>query len=113
MAKAKAQDILNKIKGGADFAAMARQFGTDGTKDQGGDLGWFGAGRMVPEFEKAIFAATAPGLLPNARENLVWLPHHQNNGGADQDPVPGGRGEEDHRAERRYPRKPLTAKRRS
>jgi peptidyl-prolyl cis-trans isomerase D len=64
-AKAKAQDILNKIKGGADFAAMARQFGTDGTKDQGGDLGWFGQGRMVPEFEKAIFGATAPGLLPN------------------------------------------------
>ncbi|WP_201977815.1 peptidylprolyl isomerase [Hymenobacter rubidus] len=67
-AKAKAQDILNKIKGGADFAAMARQFGTDGTKDQGGDLGWFGKGRMVPEFEKAIFGATAPGLLPNVVE---------------------------------------------
>jgi peptidyl-prolyl cis-trans isomerase D len=67
-AKAKAQDLLNKIKGGADFAAMARQFGTDGTKDQGGDLGWFGKGRMVPEFEKAIFGATAPGLLPNVVE---------------------------------------------
>ncbi|SFQ29695.1 peptidylprolyl isomerase [Hymenobacter arizonensis] len=67
-AKAKAQDILNKIKAGADFGAMARQFGTDGTKDQGGDLGWFGQGRMVPEFEKAIFAATAPGLLPNVVE---------------------------------------------
>jgi peptidyl-prolyl cis-trans isomerase D len=67
-AKAKAQDILNKIKGGADFAAMARQFGTDGTKDQGGDLGWFGQGRMVPEFEKAIFGATSPGLLPNLVE---------------------------------------------
>jgi peptidyl-prolyl cis-trans isomerase D len=67
-AKAKAQDILNKIKGGADFAAMARQFGTDGTKDQGGDLGWFGKGRMVPEFEKAIFGVTAPGLLPNVVE---------------------------------------------
>ncbi|GAB3574759.1 SurA N-terminal domain-containing protein [Hymenobacter daeguensis] len=67
-AKAKAQDILNKIKGGADFAAMARQFGTDGTKDQGGDLGWFGKGRMVPEFEKAIFGATSTGLLPNLVE---------------------------------------------
>jgi peptidyl-prolyl cis-trans isomerase D len=67
-AKAKAQDLLNKIKGGADFAAMARQFGTDGTKDQGGDLGWFGKGRMVPEFEKAIFGATTTGLLPNVVE---------------------------------------------
>ncbi|RYU78731.1 peptidylprolyl isomerase [Hymenobacter persicinus] len=63
-AKAKAQDILNKIKAGADFAAMARQFGTDGTKDQGGDLGWFTQGRMVPEFEKAVFGATSAGLLP-------------------------------------------------
>jgi peptidyl-prolyl cis-trans isomerase D len=67
-AKAKAQDLLNKIKGGADFAAMARQFGTDGTKEQGGDLGWFSQGRMVPEFEKAIFGATSTGLLPNVVE---------------------------------------------
>ena len=63
-AKAKAQDLINKIKGGADFAALARQFGTDGTKDQGGDLGWFTKGRMVPEFEKAIFGAPGVGLLP-------------------------------------------------
>ena len=67
-AKKQAQDILNKIKGGADFAAMARQFGTDGTKDQGGDLGWFEEGRMVPAFSKAVFAATAPGVLPNLVE---------------------------------------------
>lgn len=67
-AKTKAQGILDKIKAGADFAAMARQFGTDGTKDQGGDLGWFGQGRMVPEFEKAIFGATSAGLLPNLVE---------------------------------------------
>ena len=68
VAKAKAQDILNKIKAGADFGAMARQFGTDGTKDQGGDLGWFGQGRMVPEFEKAIFGASGTGLLPGVVE---------------------------------------------
>ncbi|QNE41191.1 peptidylprolyl isomerase [Hymenobacter sp. NBH84] len=63
-AKAKAQDILNKIKGGADFAAMARQYGTDGTTATGGDLGWFSQGRMVPEFEKAVFGTTSKGLLP-------------------------------------------------
>ncbi len=67
-AKAKAQDLLSKIKNGADFAAMARQFGTDGTKEQGGDLGWFGQGRMVPEFEKAIFGASNTGLLPSVVE---------------------------------------------
>ncbi|UOG75011.1 SurA N-terminal domain-containing protein [Hymenobacter tibetensis] len=63
-ALAKAKDLLAKIKGGADFAAMARQFGTDGTVSTGGDLGWFQQGRMVPEFEKAIFGATSTGLLP-------------------------------------------------
>ncbi|WP_026351516.1 peptidylprolyl isomerase [Hymenobacter aerophilus] len=64
-AKAKATEVLNKIKGGADFAAMARQYGSDGTTATGGDLGWFQQGRMVPEFEKAVFGATSPGLLPN------------------------------------------------
>jgi peptidyl-prolyl cis-trans isomerase D len=63
-AKAKAQDVLNKIKNGADFAAMAKQYGTDGTAPVGGDLGWFTAGRMVPEFEKAVFGASSAGLLP-------------------------------------------------
>ena len=63
-AKAKATEVLNKIKGGADFAAMARQYGTDGTTATGGDLGWFQQGRMVPEFEKAVFAAASAGLLP-------------------------------------------------
>ncbi|AYA38002.1 peptidylprolyl isomerase [Hymenobacter oligotrophus] len=64
-AKAKAQGILNQIKGGADFAAMARQHGTDGTAPLGGDLGWFTSGRMVPEFEKAVFGASSAGLLPS------------------------------------------------
>ncbi|RSK37657.1 peptidylprolyl isomerase [Hymenobacter metallilatus] len=64
-AKAKATEVLNKIKGGANFADMARQYGTDGTTATGGDLGWFQQGRMVPEFEKAVFGATSAGLLPN------------------------------------------------
>ncbi|PJJ48365.1 peptidylprolyl isomerase [Hymenobacter chitinivorans] len=64
----KAKEVLAKIKGGADFAAMARQYGTDGTTATGGDLGWFTQGRMVPEFEKAVFGATSAGLLPNPVE---------------------------------------------
>ncbi|GAA4308757.1 peptidylprolyl isomerase [Nibribacter koreensis] len=67
-AKAKAQDIYNQIKGGADFAMMAAQHGTDGTASQGGDLGWFTQGRMVPAFEKAVFGASSAGLLPNLVE---------------------------------------------
>ena len=64
-AKQKAQNILNEIKGGASFEAMAREHGTDGTKNRGGDLGWFGEGRMVEEFETAVFSAQSAGLLNN------------------------------------------------
>ena len=66
--KAQAQDILNKIKAGADFAAMAKQYGSDGTKDKGGDLGYFDKTSMVPEFSKAAFAAPGLGLLPTLVE---------------------------------------------
>lgn len=45
-----------RIRGGEDFAELAKQFGQDGTAPQGGDLGWFAAGQMVPEFSKAAFA---------------------------------------------------------
>lgn len=54
--KAKAEEVLAQIKGGADFAEMAKQYGTDGTKDTGGDLGYFAKGAMVAEFETAAFA---------------------------------------------------------
>jgi peptidyl-prolyl cis-trans isomerase D len=66
--KAQAQDILNKIKGGADFAAMARQYGSDGTKEKGGDLGYFDKASMVSEFSKAAFGAPGLGLLPTLVE---------------------------------------------
>ena len=62
-AKAKAKDILNQIKNGADFAEMAKEHGTDGTATRGGDLGWFSTGKMVAEFENAVFSATKTGLI--------------------------------------------------
>ena len=62
-AQAEARRILKEIKDGASFAAMARQYGTDGTAQKGGDLGWFKTNDMVKEFEQPIFAASAPGLL--------------------------------------------------
>jgi peptidyl-prolyl cis-trans isomerase D len=67
-AKDQANKILNEIKAGASFEEMARIHGTDGTSTQGGDLGWFGKGRMVAPFEKPIFAAKSKGLLPNIVE---------------------------------------------
>lgn len=67
-AREKARKILNDIKGGADFAAMAREHGTDGTAMQGGDLGWFGKGAMVKPFENAVFSATKAGVLSDVVE---------------------------------------------
>ncbi|MEP7255695.1 MAG: SurA N-terminal domain-containing protein [Ferruginibacter sp.] len=54
--KKKADSILAAIKAGADFGVMAKEFGTDGTKDKGGDLGFFGySAPMVEEFNMALF----------------------------------------------------------
>jgi len=54
--KVRAEEVLGRISGGEDFATLAAEFGVDGTKDTGGDLGYFGRGVMVPEFEEAIFS---------------------------------------------------------
>jgi hypothetical protein len=62
--QAEAQAVLERLKKGEDFAALAKEFGTDSTKDVGGDLGWFGRGRMVPEFEQAAFSVEPGVLLP-------------------------------------------------
>lgn len=54
--EAKAKEVLQKVKDGGDFAALAKEFSEDsGSKDNGGDLGWFGRGSMVKEFENAAF----------------------------------------------------------
>lgn len=54
--ESEAKDILNKLKNGEDFAELAKQNSIDpGTAQNGGDLGYFSKGEMVPEFEKAAF----------------------------------------------------------
>jgi peptidyl-prolyl cis-trans isomerase D len=56
-AKAKAEGILKQIQGGANFAALAKQYSDDpGSKDSGGELPFAQHGTMVPEFDKAIFS---------------------------------------------------------
>lgn len=48
--------IIAELDGGADFEELAREHSIDGAAAQGGDLGYFSAGQMVPEFEQAAFA---------------------------------------------------------
>jgi peptidyl-prolyl cis-trans isomerase D len=58
-----AEALLAQVKGGADFAALAQKVSEDeGSKTNGGDLGFFGRGRMVPEFENAAFTME-PGQI--------------------------------------------------
>lgn len=51
-----ADAVLAELKAGKDFAALAKDKSTDGSKDNGGDLGFFGRGQMDPQFEEAAFA---------------------------------------------------------
>jgi peptidyl-prolyl cis-trans isomerase D len=58
-----AEDVLKEVKSGGDFAALAKKYSEDeGSKANGGDLDYFGRGRMVPEFENVAFTL-APGQV--------------------------------------------------
>jgi peptidyl-prolyl cis-trans isomerase D len=61
-AKAKADSVANLIRKGASFAELAKKFGTDASKDKGGDLGTFGRGAMIPQFEEAVFNGSTGDL---------------------------------------------------
>ncbi|KKX27862.1 peptidylprolyl isomerase [Rhizobium sp. LC145] len=50
-----AKAVIAELDGGKDFAEVAKEKSQDSNKDDGGDLGWFTKGRMVPEFEEAAF----------------------------------------------------------
>ncbi|WP_111494670.1 MULTISPECIES: peptidylprolyl isomerase [Marinobacter] len=53
--EAKCEELKQQIENGADFAELARQHSSCPSGRNGGDLGTFGPGQMVPEFDKAVF----------------------------------------------------------
>jgi peptidyl-prolyl cis-trans isomerase C len=60
--KSKADAALKRAKKGEDFAALAKELSDDGSKENGGDLGFFPRGRMVAPFEEVAFALQ-PGQI--------------------------------------------------
>jgi peptidyl-prolyl cis-trans isomerase D len=62
----KARQVLDRAKKGEDFAALAKQFSEDTSAANGGDLGSFTRGQMVPEFDRVVFS-----LMPGAISELV------------------------------------------
>jgi peptidyl-prolyl cis-trans isomerase C len=69
-AKSKIQDIRKQIQGGSDFEELAKTRSQDpGSAVKGGDLGYFGRGRMIDQFEKVVFAMSKPGEVSDVFES--------------------------------------------
>jgi len=67
-----AKDLKAQLDGGADFAALAAEHGTDGTASRGGDLGWFVKSDMVPEFAEAAFAMEVGTISDPVKTSFGW-----------------------------------------
>ena len=67
-----AQALKAELDRGADFAALAAEHGTDGTRARGGDLGWFSRDMMVPAFADAAFAMEEGAMSAPVQSQFGW-----------------------------------------
>ena len=72
-AEALAGQLMERVRGGEDFGALARQYSDDiGSAAEGGELGWTNPGQMVPEFETAMASATEGEVTEPFRSEFGW-----------------------------------------
>jgi peptidyl-prolyl cis-trans isomerase D len=68
-----AKTISEKLKAGEDWFTLVDEYSTDeGSKSQGGDLGWFGRGQMVKEFEDAAYALPIGEISEPVQSQFGW-----------------------------------------
>lgn len=70
--KLEAEEIKRMLDQGDDFEELAIAYSEDGSASSGGDLGWFGKGRMVKEFEDAAFALEVGEISEPVRTQYGW-----------------------------------------
>lgn len=67
-----AQSLIDQLNDGADFVALAQEFSTGPSGPNGGALGWFGTGMMVPEFEAAVAGLEAGEISAPVQTQFGW-----------------------------------------
>lgn len=67
-----ARDLIAQIEGGADFTELAKEKSIDPAGANGGDLGWFGRGRMVEPFEDAVIAMEVGTISEPVQTDFGW-----------------------------------------
>lgn len=68
-----ALDVLTQLENGADFTALVEEYSTDAaTLSSGGDLGWFGTGKMAPDFEKVAFNLEIGAISDPVQSTFGW-----------------------------------------
>ena len=67
-----AASLVTQIEGGADFAELAKTHSTGPSGPRGGELGWFGLGQMVPEFEQAVLDLEVGAVSAPVQTQFGW-----------------------------------------